>query len=46
MDSNIKLLITEEQSELSTESLNLLESAGFTPIFCQRDGEEVLRLMS
>lgn len=43
MDSNIKLLITEEKSQLSEESLKAFENAGFLPIFCERDGEEVLK---
>lgn len=43
MDSNIKLLITEEQTEFTEENLREFENAGFAPVFCQRDGEEVLR---
>lgn len=43
MDSNIKLLITEEESEFTKESLRVFEKSGFEPVFCQRDGEEVLR---
>ncbi|MBQ8001047.1 MAG: sporulation transcription factor Spo0A [Ruminococcus sp.] len=43
MDSNIKLLITEEETEFTEENLREFENAGFAPVFCQRDGEEVLR---
>lgn len=43
MDSNIKLLVTENQEDFSSTSLDLIEKAGMTPIFCQKDGEEVLR---
>ena len=43
MDSNIKLLITENQEDFSTDSLELFAKAGVTPIFCRRDGDEVLR---
>ena len=43
MDSNIKLLITENQEDFRSESMDLIEKAGLTPIFCNKDGEEVLR---
>lgn len=43
MDSIIKLLITEEASEFTKENLKEFENAGFAPVFCPRDGEEVVR---
>ena len=43
MNSNIKLLITEEKSDFTKESIEMMQSAGFEPMFCQRDGEEVLQ---
>ncbi len=43
MDSNIKFLITEEKSQFGEDSLRAFETAGFSPVFCERDGEEVLR---
>lgn len=46
MDASIRLLITEEKSEFNEEGIKAFENAGFTPIFCQRDGEEVLRKIS
>ena len=46
MDASIRLLITEEKSDFNEEGIKAFENAGFTPIFCQRDGEEVLRKIS
>lgn len=43
MDSKIKLLITEEQGEFTELQLNQFSQSGFAPLFCKRDGEEVLR---
>lgn len=43
MNSNIKLLITEEKSEFTKESIEMMQSAGFEPVFCHSDGEEVLQ---
>ncbi len=43
MDSKIKLLITENHEDYNEESLKLIDNAGFEPVFCEKDGEEVLR---
>lgn len=43
MDSKIKLLITENKGDVGVENLNLLMNSDFESIFCQKDGEEVLR---
>lgn len=43
MDRNINLLITENREDFSKESMELFQNAGITPIFCTKDGEEVLR---
>jgi len=43
MDSNIKLLITENREEFGEQNIDLFAKSGLTPIFCQKDGDEVLR---
>ena len=43
MDRNINLLITENREDFAQESMDLFQKAGITPIFCTKDGEEVLR---
>lgn len=43
MESIIKLLITEEESEFTSENLKEFANSGFEPVFCPRDGEEVAR---
>ena len=43
MNRNINLLITENREDFSKESMDLFQKAGITPIFCTKDGEEVLR---
>ena len=43
MDSNIKLLITENREDFNEQTIDLFTKAGITPCFCQKDGEEVLR---
>lgn len=43
MDSKIKLLLTEEQGEMSVNTSAVFSQAGISPIYCQRDGEDVLR---
>lgn len=47
MDSKTKLLLTEDQSEFTTDRLLKLSEAGFAPLFCHRDGDEILsRILS
>ena len=43
MDRNINLLITENREDFTQESMDLFQKAEITPIFCTKDGEEVLR---
>ena len=43
MDSKIKILITEDRSELQSERHEEFIKQGFNPIVCHRDGDEVLR---
>jgi len=43
MDNLIKLLITENRQDFNNENLELFKASGIDLIFCQRDGEEVLR---
>lgn len=42
MDSKNKILITEDRNEFSQEELAGILSLGFSPIFCKKDGEEVV----
>lgn len=43
MDSNIKLLITENQEEFSQQNNDAFSDKGIIPLFCSKDGDEVLR---
>lgn len=43
MDSNIKLLITENKEDFCEQNFEMFTKAGILPLFCQKDGEEVLR---
>lgn len=42
MDSKNKILITEERNNFSQDELASVLSMGFAPVFCRKDGEEVL----
>ena len=42
MDSKNKILITEDRNEISQDELAGMLSMGFTPLFCRKDGEEVI----
>ena len=42
MDSKTKILITEDRSEFSQDELAGILSLGFLPIFCRKDGDEVI----
>ncbi|MBQ7818647.1 MAG: sporulation transcription factor Spo0A [Bacteroidales bacterium] len=42
MDSKNKILITEDRNEFSQDELASVLSLGFTPVFCRKDGEEVV----
>ncbi len=41
MNTNIKLLITEEQTVFTPEELGIINEANITPLFCSKDGELV-----
>ena len=43
MDSKIKVLITEERGEFSARYNQLFVECGYVPVFCHKDGDEVLR---
>ena len=43
MNNKIKILITENRDEFTSECIALIEKAGFEIIFARKDGEEVLR---
>lgn len=43
MDSNIKLLITENQEDFSGKNADVFLRSKVDPIFCTKDGDEVLR---
>lgn len=42
MDSKTKILITEDRSEFLPEELASILGEGFSPVFCKKDGEEVV----
>lgn len=42
MDSKVKILITEDRNEFAQDELASILSMGFTPIFCRKDGDEVV----
>lgn len=42
MDSKTKIIITEDRNEFSPEELTSILSMGFSPVFCHKDGEEIL----
>lgn len=42
MDGKTKILITEDRNEFSQEELAGILSLGFIPVFCKKDGEEVV----
>ena len=42
MDSKNKILITEDRNDFSQEELAGILSLGFIPVFCRKDGEEVI----
>lgn len=42
MDSKIKILITEDRNEFSQDELAGVLSLGYIPVFCRKDGEEVI----
>lgn len=42
MDNKIKLILTEEASQFSKENLSILEKYNIEPIFCSKDGEELI----
>lgn len=47
MDSKNKILITEDRNEFSQDELAGVLGLGFTPLFCRKDGEEVVeRILS
>ncbi len=43
MDSNIKLLITENQEDFTAQNADVFTNNKVDPIFCAKDGDEVLR---
>lgn len=42
MDSKAKILITEDLRDFSDEKLTEFNRLGFSPVFCKKDGDEVL----
>lgn len=42
MDSKTKILITEDRNEFAPDELAGVLSLGYAPIFCKKDGEEVI----
>ena len=47
MDSKIKILFTEERNDFMPEEHTTMLSMGITPIFCKKDGDEVVaRILS
>lgn len=42
MDNNIKVIITDDATEFSQESLKLLQSFNISASFCTKDGDELL----
>lgn len=43
MDSNFKILITEDQTEFTEQNMKEFRDSGVTPLFCTKDGEVVLQ---
>lgn len=42
MDGKNKILITEDRNEFSQDELASVLASGFVPVFCRKDGEEVM----
>lgn len=42
MDGKNKILITEDRNEFSQEEIAAVLSLGYIPVFCRKDGEEVI----
>ncbi len=42
MDNAIKLIITEEATQFSKDSMKILEKYNIEPVFCNKDGEELI----
>lgn len=42
MDNKLKLIITDDAKEFSIESINILKGLNIEPIFCSKDGEDLL----
>ena len=42
MDGKNKILITEDRNEFSQDDLASVLSLGYIPVFCRKDGEEVV----
>ncbi len=42
MNDSIKLLITEDKSSLSDDDFLIFQNHGISPVFCTKDGEELL----
>lgn len=42
MENTIKLLITEEASQITKEDMAIMESNDIRPVFCAKDGEELM----
>ncbi len=42
MNDSIKLIITEEKTAISEDDFNVLSEYNISPVFCSKDGEELL----
>ena len=42
MNDSLKVIITEDKNTLSTENLSVFEEYNISPLFCTKDGEELL----
>ncbi|MBE6793921.1 MAG: sporulation transcription factor Spo0A [Ruminococcaceae bacterium] len=42
MDSKTKILITEDRNEFNSDELSSILAMGYIPVFCKKDGEEVI----
>ena len=42
MDSKTKILITEDKNEFNSDELSSILAMGYIPVFCKKDGEEVI----
>ena len=42
MNDSLKVIITEDKNTLSAENLSVFEEYNISPLFCTKDGEELL----